>query len=205
MQSAVGRAKTLVHLKDAAKVYALKKLMKEKQPTDVNKVLTTLLKRTDAVEVWNALSRAPSRLDDKQGEALLQALEVLGLSVEEARKIALDPNPKEVHCTRCHERFMERDNCDGACVVKHDGDSESTEDDDGMWRETCTSCGWMSRPYDRCPTMPQICYEGMHTTEEYCAEEGTTIKPCDELGCSVDDSSEDEDENEEDMGDDEDE
>ena len=194
MQSTGKRATAIAHIKDTAKASGIKQRVKAKQSTDGSNlnVLTILLRRTEAQEAWRALSKAPNCLDDKQKETLLQTLQVLGLGVDEARRLALDPAPKKVHCVRCHQLFKERDNHQSACTVMHTCASyEIIQDWDGRDRETCTSCDWISEKYDRMPIMPDICFKGMHTTDQDRVEYGSTIESCEEIQCDLRDPEED--------------
>ena len=143
------------------------------------------------------LQGAPTRLSNKQGLALLEALQVLEFDVEEARDLAQDRNPQDVHCLRCHASYKERDNNKRSCDVRHDREPDTTDDIFGNWRETCTSCGWISEDDgDPCPEMPLYCYRGMHTADPYivCQEYGTTIKSCKKLRCGQDIDEDEEDE-----------
>jgi hypothetical protein len=95
---------------------------------------------------------------------------------------------EKIHCARCHETYLERDNDVSACLVDHEafeGEGERWGGD--IFHYTCQSCGrvgiedgggnGIDLPGDG------ICYEGPHTTYPDEVVYGDNIHTCETNDC----------------------
>ena len=150
--------------------------------SETGKIISVLQQHTTADEISQALNRAPRLLTEDERRTLIELLRKLGLDVEEAEEIALDPDPKILHCVRCHRSFMEWDNHMTACNVTHQytfSTVQVEECHDGSGHEhilRCTSC--KATAYDF--PLPRICFVGQHTTDPDEVNYGSSTLPCDE-------------------------
>jgi hypothetical protein len=144
-------------------------------------------------DVAQSNKTAPADID-----ALLAALQRLGISVISAQAAAVDRTP--LHCVRCHKEYLERDNTIESCEVDH-----IYNDDPIRWNGghnyTCEECGetfWEENAGNGWDETK--CFVGSHTTHRYEVEEGT--ENCKKNGCPGHENDEDTEEDTEKQSDD---
>lgn len=139
----------------------------KKALTDSGMTLRMLFNNESPADIAESFSAAPAKLTEDEVESLLAICKKIGMDVDRARSLALDLKPKKNHCVRCHKGYLEKNNRDGACVVKHDDDMELDPEFVGgedEYRTECGGCGEVA--FGDEPDFPDICFKGFHTTIE---------------------------------------
>ena len=183
MNTVSAAGKKQAQAKDAAKANLLKQRGQPKRAADASKVLAFLVDTTGGEGLQNYLARAPELFSQKQCQELLDLLKALGMHVDLVRNVIEDPNTEVLHCVRCHQPYRECDNVGITCVIKHTpyDDFEVLPMFDTV-ETTCTSCHISD--YDDA-IFPEVCVRESHTTNPRDAWYGTTIKSCEDMGCTA--------------------
>jgi hypothetical protein len=125
------------------------------------------------------------RLSSDEVAELVGFFDKMRMDVSHAAALAKDE--EEFHCARCHNTYLERDNAENACCLKHEVSDDSSKHGDGNTGH-CRFCGetaiedgagdGVDWPDDG------ICYEGRHTSDPDDVDyEGDNALTCEEVGC----------------------
>jgi hypothetical protein len=145
---------------------------------DLHLVLRTVLLLHQSSQLHLLASRAEQHLSRSEVKEMLDLLCKMGLRVEDAIRLVKE----DMHCVRCHETYVERENNDTACLIDHDLFKHEGE---RGFRITCESChseygtaGIIDGPKGG------ICFMGEHTTRpDKASYDNENTLTCKEIGC----------------------
>jgi len=151
-------------------------------------VFRTLLAHSQSPPLHlNLAEKAEKQLSPAEMQVLLDLFGKMGMAVGYATGLLEDE--EDYHCARCHKTYLERDNVNSACYIKHEvfnGEGERWGGD--IFHYTCKSCGregiedgggngidWPDNG---------MCYKGPHTVDPDDVDyDGDNICTCKSVGC----------------------